>query len=633
MTNQIHSSHVRNQLVSRAMENHNMGSSRMKSTHLPGFRALAFTLGLAGLALLAGCGTGLSGTENAATPKSVKISGIVHGGQQPISGATIQLYTVGTAGLKSASQPLIASTVLTDGNGNFDITGAYSCSTATQVYIVSTGGDAGGGTNNAINLAAALGPCTSLNSGTFIVIDEVTTIAAAYALAPFASDFTHIGAAGSNPAGLTNAFTNASLLANTTAGSAGGASLPAGVSVPLAEINTLADIVAACVNSAGASSSACTSLLSATGATDTFGASLGIAKNPGASAVTALYSLSAPTAPFQPTQTNASAPNDYTISVTSTGNSTLATPYGIAIDAAGDAWVTNETGTAVSELSASGSLLASPTATGLAGAQGIAVDRSGNVWVANTAGNSVIKFAVSSGNVTGSSAFTAGGIAAPAAIALDSASNAFVANFNGNSVTGLNSSGTALNNSPFTGSSGNITVPGAIAVGPNGTVYVTSGIGSVINLSNAGVYLSTLNDGTLQGPAGVAVDTSGNILATGFTTGASVGGGLSQFNSAGAAATGSPITSGISSPAGVASDGTSIWVANNSVSGGLAQFSYTSSSPVSPAAGYGSLSSPVGVAVDSSGSVWTTNSGSNTVSKFIGIAAPATTPLAAIAGP
>jgi NHL repeat len=244
-----------------------------------------------------------------------------------------------------------------------------------------------------------------------------------------------------------------------------------------------------------------------------------------------------------------------------------------------------------------------------------------------------VKFTLTSGAVTGTSSFTSGGITAPSAIALDSSSNAFVANFNGNSVSGLTSAGVALGGSPFTGSSNNITVPGSIAVGPAGTVYVTSGNGSIINLSNAGAYVAALNDGTLQGPVGVAVDGSGRVLATGFTTGTSVGGALSQFTSGGTAAAGSPITSGISSPAGVATDGTSIWVANNTTSGALAQFSYSSTSPLSPVAGFGSLSSPAGVAVDSSGSVWTTNSGSNTVSKFIGLAAPVTTPLAAIAGP
>ena len=84
---------------------------------------------------------------------------------------------------------------------------------------------------------------------------------------------------------------------------------------------------------------------------------------------------------------------------------------------------------------------------------------------------------------------------------------------------------------------------------------------------------------------------------------------------------------------GVATDGTSIWVANDASAGALAQFSYSSTAPLSPIAGFGSLSSPTGVAVDASGSVWTTNSGSNTVSKFIGLAAPVTTPLAATVGP
>lgn len=612
-----------------------MSSFRFRQRQLQSVLTVAVSLFALGLAtLLAGCGTGASGTVDiVGSQKVIKVSGIVHGGQQPVTQSTIQLYTVGIGGLKSASVALIGPTVQTDNNGNFDITGDYSCTNATQVYIVSTGGNAGSGNNSSIALAAALGPCSSLNSGTYIVINEVTTVAAAYALAPFAADFAHVGATGSNPTGLVNAFADAALLANTTFGSAGGASVPPGVTVPLTEINTLADIIASCINTAGASSLPCTTLFAATGATETFGASLGIAKNPGASAVTALYSLSASSAPFQPTLTSSSAPNDFTVAINASGNGTLATPYGIAIDAAGNAWVTNETGSAVNELSTSGALLASPTVTGLAGAQGIAVDRSGNVWVANTAGNSVVEFTLTAGSVTATNSYTAGGISAPTAIALDSNSNAFVANFNGNSVTGLNSAGAPLGGSPFTGSSNNISVPSGIAVSPTGSVYVTSGNGSIVELGNAGSFVATLNDGTLQGPVGVAVDVAGRVLATGFTTGTSVGGALSEFTSAGAAINGSPATSGISSPSGVATDGTSIWVANNTASGALAQFSYALNSPVSPLAGFGSLSSPVSVAVDSSGSVWTTNSGSNTVFKFIGLAAPVTTPLAANVGP
>ena len=615
-----------------------MNSLRRTPTQPEPLRTLTAVLAaLAAAALLAGCGTGLSGSaDNASTTTgagAIHVSGIVHGGQQPIDLATIQLYAVGTSGLHSASTPLISSTIQTDINGFFNITGAYSCTNATQVYITATGGNAGGGTNNSITLAAALGPCSSLTPATYIVINEVTTIAAAYALAPFAADIAHVGASGSNSTGLANAFANAALLANTAVGSAGGASLPTGVTVPLAEIDTLADIVASCINSTGASSVSCTSLFTASGASETFGASLGIAKNPGASAVTGLYTNALPASPFQPTLTGSSAPNDFTIAVTANGGGGLATPYGIAIDASGNAWVTNETGSALSELSPIGSLLASPTTAGLAGAQGVAIDRSGNVWVANTAGNSVVKFTLTGGAVTSINSYTAGGIAAPSAIALDSSSNAFVANFNGNSVTGLTSAGVALGGSPFTGSSNNITVPAGIAVSPAGNVYVTSGNGSIVSLSNSGAFAATLNDGTLQGPTGVAVDATGRILATGFTTGASIGGALSQFTSGGTAVAGSPFTTGITSPSAVATDGTSIWVANNTTSGALAEFSYSSTSPLSPTAGFGSLTSPTGVAVDSSGSVWTANSGSNTVSKFIGLAAPVTTRLAAIAGP
>lgn len=65
-------------------------------------------------------------------------------------------------------------------------------------------------------MAAALGSCATLLANantTFITMDEVTTVATAYALAPFASSLTSIGASGSNPIGLVNAFANAALLA------------------------------------------------------------------------------------------------------------------------------------------------------------------------------------------------------------------------------------------------------------------------------------------------------------------------------------------------------------------------------------------------------------------------------------
>ena len=42
-----------------------------------------------------------------------RVSGTVFGGQQPVTGSSIQLYTVGTTGDASAATPLISATVTT----------------------------------------------------------------------------------------------------------------------------------------------------------------------------------------------------------------------------------------------------------------------------------------------------------------------------------------------------------------------------------------------------------------------------------------------------------------------------------------------------------------------------------------
>jgi YD repeat-containing protein len=99
------------------------------------------------LALFTGATTLLIGCANPSTSTETRTvavpaaspNGIVRGGQQPITGATIQLYAVGTAGDASAATPLIPSVVLTDQNGNFSITSKYICpSGTTEVYLVAT---------------------------------------------------------------------------------------------------------------------------------------------------------------------------------------------------------------------------------------------------------------------------------------------------------------------------------------------------------------------------------------------------------------------------------------------------------------------------------------------------------------
>ena len=251
----------------------------------------------------------------------------VHGGQQPVIGATLQLYAVGTTGDGSPASALLTQTVTSDANGNFEITGAYTCpSPSTLVYIVATGGNPGltTGTNNtAIASMAALGPCGSLGASTLISINELTTVAAVWPPAPFMTSYSSIGSGTSDASALASAFTLASQYTNTTTGTAPGLNVPTQTTVPVAQLNTLADILSSCVNSAGGvagDGSTCGTLFAATTPTggtapvNVIAAGLNIANNPTMN-VSTIYGLIPPTPPFQPTLP--SAPADWHVQLAS----------------------------------------------------------------------------------------------------------------------------------------------------------------------------------------------------------------------------------------------------------------------------------------------------------------------------
>jgi len=582
---------------------------------------------LAVAGLLSGCafGGGPGSQSASAVPAALThISGSVFGGQQPVSGATIQLYSVGTLGAGSPSTPLIASTVTTNGSGQFNITGTYSCTSATEVYIVALGGNAGSGTNTTLSLMAALGPCSALTSSTFINMNELTTVAAVYALAPFMVSYSEIGATGSNPVGLVNAFTEAQLLVNTSTGNI--ATPPTGITLPSTRLNTLADIIASCVNTSGASSSTCTTLMSATSATETIGAMLSIAQSQGSSSITSLWSLGSATPPYVPTLS--AQPNDFTLAINYTGTE-LSGPYGIALDASGAAWVTNEGGSSVVKLPNLSTSFATTkySSGGLVAPRGISIDRSGNVWVANTGADDVVELS-SIGTVLSGTGYTNGSIYAPVAIANDSTGNAWVANFLGNSITELGTTGTASAASPISTS---LSFPSSIALDTTGLVVVgNQGSGAFCVFSNAGVLQECANDGTLSGASAVAVSLGGSIALAGTTTGASVTGAFTLATNTGAVNAASPVSGGgLTLPTAVAFDGNGeAWFANaSSIS------AFSGSAGVSGSLGFGSLNSPSGIAIDASGGVWTANTGDNSVSVFLGLATPITTPLAANVGP
>lgn len=616
------------------------------------------TLGLLGMGLaLTGCGLsggGASSATGGVTGSSVHggITGNVHGGQQPVSGAAIQLYAVGSSGYGSAATALIPAAdqvvynssatagttgALTDSYGNFNITGDYSCTSSatgtsisdSQVYLVATGGNSGNGTNSAISFIAPLGDCNTLRTQaatTFLQINEITSIAAIYALAPYMTNYSHVGAPTANNAGLINAVANFNNLVNLSTGSPGGANLPSGATVPSTEIITLANIMASCINSTGISSPTCSALSSATGnAIDTVGMLLYFAKNPGLSSLTALYSQAGGTgAPFQPGLI--SQPNDWSIAIKYTGGGGFSAPYGIAIDAAGDAWVTNTSGNSVIELTPNGTV--GTTLTGsLVGPKGLAFDKSGNLWVANPTAGTVVEFAGAAGTGT---AYTVG--TGPVALAIDSAGTAWVANQLSSSVSSVSSGGTVTSYSTGLSLNG----PTGIALDTSGNIYVAnSGGGNVVKLTHLGAAAtgSPFTDNALQGTTAVALDASNNAYALGSVTGSIEQAAVSQFSSAGVAASYSPVTGTTASGIyyRIAVGGVNqVFATNSSATGSLLSLTLGSSSTSYK---LGSLNTPIGVAIDLSGNVWTANSGDNTVSEFIGLTSPAVTPLAATVGP
>ena len=502
--------------------------------------------------VLSGCsavpGTSPTETESDSVP-GVALRGMVHGGQQPIVGAHVYLYAANTTGYGNSSVSVLASTSGTtqDGNGNyyvttqsggtFSITGDYSCPTAgSQVYLYSVGGDPGlgQGTNSAIGLMAALGTCGSLTTSTYAVINEISTIATAYAISGFAIDATHVSSSSTSLAtaiDVPNAFATATILESLSRGVAL-ATTPSGNGiVPQAEIDTLADILAACVNSSGPSSTPCSSLFanakngnSAPGETAT--AAIDIAHNPGAN-VAALYGLLPSNLAFQPTL--GGAPNDFTIAITYSGNGLDGTgfsPEGIAVDGAGNVWVPNYNSSSISGFSPIGApMTGSPfTGAGLDEPTSIAIDMYGNAWAANFLGDDVSEFNSSGQKISNPPGWVGGGLNKPYGIAIDNVGHAWVADFGGNCLSEFSSSlsyGLAISGSSGFGGS-TLVGPAGIASDSSGNVWTvnytasTSSLAEAVSSSLPGQppTFALYTGGGLNSPYGIAIDGSGNVWAT-----------------------------------------------------------------------------------------------------------------------
>jgi sugar lactone lactonase YvrE len=655
----------------------------MRLTRLPS-ALTALTFLCAFDLLLTGCtlqNTAISAPDGV---RGSALAGVVYGGQQPISGAKLYLLAVNPTGYggpgiapsaANASVSLlnpattqnapdnIGSYVLSNSNGSFNVAGDYSCtsgsaqSTAStvalsgseQVYLYALGGNTGTAVNPAAGLLVALGPCN--NPTLKVTLNEATTIAAAYAFAGFASDATHIGSSGS-PLALTNlniAFGNVASLIDTSTGIANPGSTA--ITTPLQNLYTLADILAACVDSSTASM-ACPAVFqyaqssgtTGTSPTDTATAAINLAHNPWPTqaGMDALYGLvPASGAPFP--NSLPYEPNDFTLVLAYTGGG-LNNPSSIAIDAAGNAWITNYniTNDNLSEFSSNGTPLSPSTGFvggGITTPDGVAVDTLGNVWLTDITTNALSEFSNLGQPRSAQTGDTGGGLAAPQAIAIDGTNHLWILNpgiiGSYGSVSEFSDGGTPILATPY--SSGEPNAPygnaQAIALDSLGNIWLANFGDSLTEYAPSGAPLSPATTGFigggLNGPAAIAIDPSGNVWAANSNSST-----VSKFSSAGTAL--SPSTGWgnetDAQPVAIAIDGAgSVWIAN-AQNANISEFSSTGVA-ISPVTGYtnNQLSYPSALAIDGAGNIWVPagSAGNSLVSEFIGAAAPVVTPVAA----
>jgi hypothetical protein len=558
--------------------------------------------------LLAGCSANYQLLPDTTPEPGVAMQGRVFGGQQPVAGSKIGLYAAGSTGYGAGAKQLLTIPVFSGADGSFTLTNEYTCPSATsEIYLTAQGGDPGlGGTtdNSAIFLVAALGPCGALTSTTSFSVNEASTVAAAFALAQFTNVKTEIvGSSASNSVGLQTAFSTVNSLVNLTTGTPLTKTPGGNGIVPQGEIDTLADALSACVNTAGPESDGCSTLLyNATPPTldvaqDTFQAALYIALYPG-NDILDIFPLATPQSPFQPVM--AKAPNDWTMGITYSGAS-LNYPDGLEIDSLGNVWVISASlyGSSITELSPLGALK-SPALEGYdigsASVGPAALDAAGDLWMAtvNADGNGTSgvielnsKGAMISPNDLNGVGFAQNKFLFPQAVAIDSSSNVWIVD--GTILVELDKTGKII--------SPTATPAGSLVKGFQFSTNINS---SASDIAIDGMDNVWIANGGLDSIAEVDKDGAVQSPDDGFS-----GGGLDGQ------------AFGLNSPSSIAIDGQGfIWTANTNA-GDVSEFRNTGV-PLSPPTGYtnGGINDPQSIAVDGAGDMWFTNPQLNSVSEL-----------------
>ena len=623
-------------------------------TRLTGSKRTLLALLASTAVFTAGC-TNMATTATSSNSLSVDataIGGRVHGGNQPVGGATVNLYYAGETGIGSGNPsagaglgaPILGATTVSanDGTGSFHFiqdpvsgdttTGnTFSCPASDPiVYVVARGGNTLNTQDTSINNTASAfigvyGLCSKLATSGFIDLSEVTTVATMAALQQYFNPVTEsIGADGivASKKAITNSVATIYNLVDRSTGTAltssqitgasaqsgnGAANVTVTATPQTAKINQLANIISTCINNASASAAACTTLFAN-------------ATPPNTAVTSRPYHT-----PAFPAATDVLQATYYMLTNPTNGSSAnlqnlfnlapaVGAPYQPSLSAAPSDWTIGITYSSTSTCgSNSGSFMYAPSA--------LNIDINGNLWISNAQ--------AATGNLTEISAngvpTTCLALGASRGASIDTLGNVWYASTDSNNIYRY-SPGTTSGIPQGLLAFPTTQTPLAVAADGSGNVYFSTiadtSLYKISGAASATAVVSPVQVSSALGPLPISLmaDKTGSIWA-------SSGSNFISRVTAGVAGDPNYLNGSSTTAFNVAANtyGIGVTSGNNVLvsSGGTnSTLTFLSGSGISYApvagwpltAGLGGINNPASVALDGAQNVWTVNSSNDALS-------------------
>lgn len=472
-----------------------------------------------------------------ATPS---LEGTVTAAGQPLARARVTLL----AGSRTGAT--VVGRATSDATGKFTI--SYTSPAAGVLYVEAVPTAA-----SRLRLRSVVGvgsgggvPARTLAS---VTVNELTTVAAGYALAQFSGTD---GISGPSP-GLENAAATAFNLADPATGKPGEVVTNANngdKNETLATLGTLADLVSLCASATDPRCKRFLTLATSPGGVasgDTAQAVVTLARNP-TSSPAQLYRLSREASVYEPALDR--PPTAWILVLLYTDTDLFASGR-IAIDAKGNVWSstnwlpgTEKPSTSVTVLDPVGiPTLGSPIEGGgmSGGDWGAAIAARGDVWMASFGGNALSRYSPTGAPASPDNGWTNGGLSHPQGLAFDQKGNLWIANnFGPESAPGEGNVVVYPGGDPskaFTISGGGLNHPFAVQIDGYGRAWVTnagpggaklvdtrlapligkfSGSVTVIGPDFEPTSFSPIESSSFKWPLGLAIDSQNNAWITNY---------------------------------------------------------------------------------------------------------------------